>query len=180
MCVDRSQLVTLSSRMFMATNKFRNANKHERTLLIFCHYSQTAAVQPHHGQAGTPLVSVAITCGAFLLCVATACGAPLISQLGSVSSMALNALVLMSLGADHSALLSAVASSKIDCPVYLTETYGIIGFDEASQAHVELMEKGRGSEYGFQGGSGGQGCVIIAFEGARAGHTSDFQKMHLA
>ena len=103
-------------------------------------------------------------------------GAPLVSQLGSVSSMALNALVLMSLGADYSALLSAVASSKIDCPVYLTETYGIIGFDEASQAHVELMEKGRGSEYGFQGGSGGQGCVIIAFEGARAGHTSDFPK----
>jgi hypothetical protein len=51
----------------------------------------------------------------------------------------------------------ADASSSFSCPVYLAETYGIIGFDEERQKNVELMEKGRGSEYGFVGGSGGRG-----------------------
>jgi len=100
-------------------------------------------------------------------------GTAVASSLAPLASKALNALLLLSLGADHAKLTQAVAS--FDCPVYLTETYGIIGYDAAAQRSIELMEKGRGSEYGFRGGSGGQGCLVIAYsEGARAGHTADF------
>ena len=105
-------------------------------------------------------------------------GAALGPRLASVASgTALNVLVLMSLGADHAALLSAVSDCGIKCPIFLTETYGIIGFDEELSRNVELMEKGRGSEYGFRGGSGGQGCLIVAYSGgASAGHTASFPR----
>ena len=69
-----------------------------------------------------------------------------------LTSVALDALILFSLGADQSKLLSALSGAT--CPVYLTETYGILGYDEEAGANVELMEAGRGSEYGFCGGSG--------------------------
>lgn len=92
-------------------------------------------------------------------------------------STQLNCLVIFSLGGDHAALLDAVqtalpSTQRSSCPVYLTETYGIIGYDEDTQQNVELMEKGRGSEYGFVGGSGGQGCLVAGYsDGATAGHS---------
>ena len=102
-------------------------------------------------------------------------GAGLSSKLGSIASTTLNALVLMSLGVDQSTLLSAIADHSIQCPVYFADSYGIIGWDESVGKNVELMEKGRGSEYGFQGGSGGQGCLVLAYSGgAKAGHSSEF------
>ena len=104
-------------------------------------------------------------------------GAGLSSRIRSVTSpkAALNALVLMSLGMEHKAILDAVGEAGVQCPVYLTETYGILGFDESAQRNIELMEKSRGSEYGFVGGSGGQGCLVLAYSGgAVAGHTADF------
>ena len=89
------------------------------------------------------------------------------------ASAALNALVLMSLGLEHRQLLNAVSEVGVQCPVYVTETYGILGYDEGAGRNVELMEKGRGSEYGFVGGSGGQGCLVLAYSGgAAAGHTA--------
>ena len=89
------------------------------------------------------------------------------------ASAALNALVLMSLGLEHRQLLNAVSEAGVQCPVYVTETYGILGYDEGAGRNVELMEKGRGSEYGFVGGSGGQGCLVLAYSGgAAAGHTA--------
>ena len=77
-------------------------------------------------------------------------GAALGPRLASVASgTALNVLVLMSLGADHAALLSAVSDCGIKCPIFLTETYGIIG----------------------------QGCLIVAYSGgASAGHTASFPR----
>ena len=92
------------------------------------------------------------------------------------ASAALNALVLMSLGLEHlslTLLLNAVSEAGVQCPVYVTETYGILGYDEGAGRNVELMEKGRGLEYGFVGGSGGQGCLVLAYSGgAAAGHTA--------
>ena len=89
------------------------------------------------------------------------------------ASAALNALVLMSLGLEHRQLLNTVSEAGVQCPVYVTETYGILGYDEGAGRNVELMEKGRGSEYGFVGGSGGQGCLVLAYSGgAAAGHTA--------
>ena len=97
------------------------------------------------------------------------------SRLGSWAPGSLDALVLMSLGMDHPGLIDAVTQNDISCPVFLTETYGILGFDEDEQRNVELMEKGRGSEYGFAGGSGGQGCLAVGYsKGAVTGTTPDF------
>lgn len=94
---------------------------------------------------------------------------------GLASSPPMEALVLFSLGADHPVLLDALRKNDVSCPVYLTETYGILGYDNDLNRNVELMEKGRGSEYGFVGGSGGQGCLVTGFAGgAVAGHTDDF------
>ena len=74
----------------------------------------------------------------------------------------LDCLALFSLGADHDKLVRA--ASRVDCPsIYLTETYGILGYDESVGRNIELMEKGRGQEYGYQGGSGGQGCLAVAW-----------------
>ena len=57
----------------------------------------------------------------------------------------------------------------------MTEAYGILGYDEDLRQNVELMEKGRGSEYGCCGGSGGQGCLAIGYyDGAIAGDSADF------
>lgn len=85
---------------------------------------------------------------------------------GIAGASALDALVIFSLGADHSKVLAAVQSSGVSgVPIYFTETYGILGFDEARGSNVELMEKGRGSEYGCQGGDGGQGVLLLAYSG---------------
>ena len=78
-------------------------------------------------------------------------------------------LVLLSLGANHASLLAAVTAARgmgVGCPVFLSETFGIIGFDRDLGRNIELMEKGRGSEYGCCGGTGGQGTVVVAFRGA--------------
>lgn len=100
-----------------------------------------------------------------------------VGKLGSLTPSSLDGLVLMSLGMDHSELIDAVVKERNDvtCPVFLTETYGIIGFDDESGENIELMEKGRGSEYGYCGGSGGQGCLGIGYsKGAVLGSTTDF------
>lgn len=104
-------------------------------------------------------------------------GAALAAHLSRLPSQ-LDALVLFSLGADHATLLQAVkensnalSASKKNDNVYLTETYGILGFDADLDSVIELMEKGRGSEYGYVGGSGGQGCLVVGYTGGvLAGH----------
>lgn len=59
--------------------------------------------------------------------------------------------------------------------MFLSETYGILGYDDDLGKNIELMEKGRGSEYGFCGGSGGQGCLVLGYsEGGVIGTTEDF------
>eukprot|EP00439_Symbiodinium_sp_Y106_P031994 s2338_g3.t2 len=56
------------------------------------------------------------------------------------------------------------------CPVYIADCYGIIGWDKKEKRNVELMEEGRGSEYGKPGGQGGEGVVVAAFRGG--GHAA--------
>lgn len=95
-----------------------------------------------------------------------AASAGVASKLASWNPSSLDGLILMSLGMDHNALVQTVrGNGSISCPVFLTETYGIIGFDEGVGKNVELMEKGRGTEYGFRGGSGGCGCLAIGYSG---------------
>ena len=88
-----------------------------------------------------------------------------LNDLASSEGSKLDAVLLFSLGANHNHLLSAVSCSGIRCPVFLSETYGIIGFDKSIDKNIELMEKGRGTEYGCRGGDGGQGVVVVAFRG---------------
>jgi hypothetical protein len=110
-------------------------------------------------------------------------GSALAGKLGTMLSgppqQPLQALVLLSLGVDHVFILDTVQQNQAallrdNTAIYLSETYGILGFDEERNENVELMEKGRGSEYGYCGGSGGQGCLVIGYsDGAVAGHSSD-------
>mmetsp|Transcript_35746 Transcript_35746/g.83120 ORF Transcript_35746/g.83120 Transcript_35746/m.83120 type:complete len:396 (-) Transcript_35746:66-1253(-) len=97
--------------------------------------------------------------------LATSC-APLAAHLN------LECLAFFSLGVAPD-LIASVAGGSLGihgvCPVYIADCYGIIGWDRASGANVELMEKGRGQEYGGVGGKGGEGVVVVAFRGG--GHT---------
>jgi hypothetical protein len=77
------------------------------------------------------------------------------ARLGSSTPASLDGLVLMSLGMHHLGLVNAVKEQlDLSCPVFLTETYGILGFDDDTGENIELMEKGRGSKYGFCGREG--------------------------
>lgn len=93
-------------------------------------------------------------------------GADLDAMLKGIASDKVAALVVMSLGADHRKIATALQDRALSCPVYVTETYGIVGFDTSAGRNLELMEKGRGTEYDCRGGDGGQGYVLIAFHGA--------------
>ena len=102
--------------------------------------------------------------------------AALSTQLSEVSksiSSPIDALALFHLGVSKNQVVSAIRSSGIKSPqhIYLADSYGIIGFDESVGRNVELLEKGRGQEYGYRGGSGGEGVVAVIFsEGAVSGH----------
>lgn len=95
-----------------------------------------------------------------------------LTQLSSSISSPIDALALFHLGFPRDQVASAILASGIACPnIYLADSYGIIGYDETLGRNVELMEKGRGKEYGYVGGSGGEGCVAVLFSsGAVAGH----------
>ncbi|CAJ1346439.1 unnamed protein product [Effrenium voratum] len=71
------------------------------------------------------------------------------------------------------ALIASVAGGALGihgmCPVYIADCYGIIGWDKKEGKNVEMMEKGRGSEYGKPGGQGGEGVVVVAFRGKEHG-----------
>lgn len=94
--------------------------------------------------------------------LATVC-APLAAHLD------LECLVLFSLGLSPE-LLASVSGGALGirgtCPVYIADCYGIIGWDKAAGVNIELMEEGRGQEYGGVGGKGGEGVVVVAFRGS--------------
>lgn len=82
--------------------------------------------------------------------------------------MDLKTVVFFSLGVSEE-LIQRVAGGALGlhgaCPVFVVDCYGIIGWDQKEGKNVELMEKGRGTEYGGVGGSGGKGVVVAAFRG---------------
>lgn len=91
----------------------------------------------------------------------------------------LSGLSIFSLGVENPIVLDALKSasneSNLKFPVYLCDSYGIIGYEQSLGRNIELMEKGRGQEYGFRGGSGGEGCLVTAFgDGAVLGHDTKF------
>eukprot|EP00404_Azadinium_spinosum_P059065 CAMPEP_0180712234 /NCGR_PEP_ID=MMETSP1038_2-20121128/11267_1 /TAXON_ID=632150 /ORGANISM="Azadinium spinosum, Strain 3D9" /LENGTH=339 /DNA_ID=CAMNT_0022744493 /DNA_START=154 /DNA_END=1170 /DNA_ORIENTATION=- len=82
--------------------------------------------------------------------------------------MDLSAVVFFSLGVSEE-VIGAAAGGALGlhgaCPVFIVDCYGIVGWDAAEGANVELMEEGRGTEYGGVGGNGGTGVVVAAFRG---------------
>jgi len=88
------------------------------------------------------------------------------------SHMDLACVVCFSLGVPAERIASAAGGSlglHGMCPVFVADCYGIVGWDSKAGKNVELMEKGRGTEYGGCGGNGGEGVVVVAFRGS--GHT---------
>jgi hypothetical protein len=74
---------------------------------------------------------------------------------------------------DHAGLVGAVQEqTDVSCSVFLTETNGIWGFDDEIGKNIELMEKGRGCEYGYC--VGGQMSDNWLLGGEICGTTDDF------
>jgi hypothetical protein len=74
-------------------------------------------------------------------------------------------VMLFSLGLEPEALVGAASRLAPHGPVALVDSYGIVGFDRTHAKNVELLEKGRGLEYGGVGGDGGSGVVAAFFSG---------------
>eukprot|EP00933_Yihiella_yeosuensis_P047368 TRINITY_DN43185_c0_g1_i1.p1 TRINITY_DN43185_c0_g1~~TRINITY_DN43185_c0_g1_i1.p1 ORF type:complete len:370 (-),score=84.38 TRINITY_DN43185_c0_g1_i1:127-1236(-) len=81
----------------------------------------------------------------------------------------MSCLAFFSLGVSPD-LIASVAGGSLGihgmCPVYIADCYGIVGWDKKAGKNIELMELGRGQEYGMAGGQGGEGVVVVAFRGA--------------
>mmetsp|Transcript_12087 Transcript_12087/g.17352 ORF Transcript_12087/g.17352 Transcript_12087/m.17352 type:complete len:356 (-) Transcript_12087:86-1153(-) len=90
--------------------------------------------------------------------------------------MDLDGLVFFTLGVKPE-IISAVAGGALGlhgvCPVYIADSYGIVGWDKSKKVNVELMEEGRGKEYDKVGGNGGKGVVVTAFRGGHVPSEGD-------
>ena len=87
------------------------------------------------------------------------------SALGPKLDSNCDLVVLFSLGFDPSSFVPFARTVASGTPVFLADCYGILGFSAEDGRNIELMEAGRGSEYGGTGGDGGQGVVAVAFSG---------------
>ena len=74
-----------------------------------------------------------------------------------------SAVVLLALGIEPARLSAFAARVPPSVPVLLADCYGIVGFSTDQGRNLELMEAGRGQEYGGPGGDGGQGVVAVVF-----------------
>jgi hypothetical protein len=84
-----------------------------------------------------------------------------------------DAVVLLSLGLEPASLVPVARAAPSGTPVLWADCYGILGHSTAEGRNVELMEEGRGREYGGPGGDGGQGVVGVLFFGDVAVTTSE-------
>jgi len=94
--------------------------------------------------------------------------------------MDLSTIVFFSLGVSEQTIASAAGGAlglHGACPVFMVDCYGIVGFDEKEGKNIELMEEGRGKEYGGVGGKGGKGVVVVAFRGPAYKATIDQQQV---
>lgn len=76
-----------------------------------------------------------------------------------------SALLLLSLGFEPARYLRIAERVDGDAALFLADCYGIVGFSSAEQRNIEILEQGRGAEYGGVGGDGGRGVVAVAFCG---------------
>jgi hypothetical protein len=84
-----------------------------------------------------------------------------------------DAVVLFVLGLEPADFIPFAQTVAPDTPVFLADCYGILGYSAEEGRNIELMEAGRGREYGGVGGDGGQGVVVVAFCGGGVVATVD-------
>ena len=83
------------------------------------------------------------------------------------------AVVLLSLGLEPSALAAFAERAARQAAVCIADCYGIVGFSVEQGRNLELMEPGRGREYGGPGGDGGRGVVAVLFSSGFVGSVED-------
>jgi len=99
---------------------------------------------------------------------------------GIAGYMDLSTVVFFSLGVSEQTIASAAGGAlglHGACPVFMVDCYGIVGYDEKEGKNIEIMEEGRGKEYGGVGGKGGKGVVVVAFRGPAYKATIDQQQV---
>lgn len=84
-----------------------------------------------------------------------------------------DAVLLLSLGLEPASLVPVARAAPVGTPVLWADCYGILGYSTPEGRNIELMEQGRGREYGGPGGDGGQGVVGVLFSGEVAVTTSE-------
>jgi hypothetical protein len=82
-------------------------------------------------------------------------------------------VVLLSLGLEAGSLASFASATPPNVPVLLADCYGILGFSATEGRNLELMEAGRGQEYGGPGGDGGSGVTALIMSGGGVTATID-------
>lgn len=82
-----------------------------------------------------------------------------------LTGAAWDAIVLFVLDLEPGDFIPFAQTVAADTPVFLADCYGILGYSAEEERNIELMEAGRGQEYGGVGGDGGQGMVVVAFHG---------------
>jgi hypothetical protein len=92
-------------------------------------------------------------------------GEDLQARLGFKLASGCDVVVLFSLGFKPDAFVPFAKTMSSDTSLFLADCYGILGFSAAEGRNIELLEAGRGREYGGVGGDGGQGVVAVAFSG---------------
>lgn len=95
----------------------------------------------------------------------------LAAAMGADATAGSDAVALFALGIDRAALVPFADTVPRQTPVLLADCYGILGYSARQGRNLELMEKGRGREYGGTGGRGGKGVVAVAFSGGFAAST---------
>jgi hypothetical protein len=94
-----------------------------------------------------------------------------------------DAVALFALGIQPQMLTAFARTVPAQTPVLLADCYGILGFSPGDGKNLELMEAGRGQEYGGVGGDGGRGVVAVVFSGEFEPSTSSLPTLatsHLA
>lgn len=98
-------------------------------------------------------------------------GAALAPQLAAPA----DAVVLLSLGLEPQSLVPVARAAH--APVLIADCYGILGRSAARGRNLELMEAGRGREYGGPGGDGGQGVVAVVFSSTDEAHIPSTERL---
>jgi hypothetical protein len=91
----------------------------------------------------------------------------------SLAADGCDVIVLLALGFQPAAFVPLAKTVAVQTPVFLADCYGILGFSTEAGRNIELMEAGRGREYGGVGGDGGRGVVAVAFSGGGVVATVD-------